>query len=68
MAPPTSARKLLGKILEEMKVVNAIQVKTALKKQMTESGKKLGEILIEMSAASTSQITEALARDRKSVV
>jgi type IV pilus assembly protein PilB len=62
MAPPTSARKLLGKILEEMKVVNAVQVKTALKKQMTDSGKKLGEILIEMNLANTSQITEALAR------
>ena len=62
MAPPTAARKLLGKILEEMKVVSAVQIKTALKKQMTESGKKLGEILIEMNAANTAQITEALAR------
>ena len=60
--PPTSARKLLGKILEEMRVVSAVQVKTALKKQMTESGKKLGEILIEMNVANTAQITEALAR------
>jgi len=62
MAPPTSARKLLGKILEEMKVVSAVQVKAALKKQMTDSGKKLGEILIEMGASNTAQITEALAR------
>jgi len=60
--PPTSARKLLGKILEEMKVVSAVQVKTALKKQMSESGKKLGEILIEMNVTNTAQITEALAR------
>jgi type IV pilus assembly protein PilB len=62
MAPPTAARKLLGKILEEMKVVTAVQIKTALKKQMTESGKKLGEILIEMNVTNTAQITEALAR------
>src|SRR5689334_7067979 len=62
MAPPTAARKLLGKILEDMKVVSAIQIKTALKKQMTESGKKLGEILIEMNAANSGQITKALAR------
>src|SRR5690242_6521131 len=62
MPPPTAARKLLGKILEEMKVVSAVQIKTALKKQMTESGKKLGEILIEMGVTDTAQITEALAR------
>ena len=41
MPPPTAARKLLGKILEEMRVVSAVQIKTALKKQMTESGKYL---------------------------
>jgi type IV pilus assembly protein PilB len=62
MPPPTSARKLLGKILEEMKVVSAVQVKTALKKQMSESGKKLGEILVESNVATLAQITEALAR------
>ena len=55
-------RKLLGKILEEMKIITAVQVKTALKKQMQESGKKLGEILVEMAVATPAQVTEALAR------
>jgi type IV pilus assembly protein PilB len=55
-------RKLLGKILEEMHVVTQAQVKTALKKQMQESGKKLGELLIEMKVSTAEQITEALAR------
>jgi type IV pilus assembly protein PilB len=55
-------RKLLGKILEEMKVATAVQIKAALKKQMQESGKKLGEILIEQNVANAAQITEALAR------
>ncbi|HLF95198.1 MAG TPA: ATPase, T2SS/T4P/T4SS family [Planctomycetota bacterium] len=55
-------RKLLGKILEEMRVATQAQVKAALKKQMTESGKKLGELLIEMAVCNASQVTEALAR------
>jgi type IV pilus assembly protein PilB len=55
-------RKLLGKILEEMKVATPVQIKAALKKQMQESGKKLGEILVEMGVANATQITEALAR------
>ena len=55
-------RKLLGKILEEMRVATQAQVKTALKKQMTESGKKLGELLTEMKLTTAEQITEALAR------
>jgi len=55
-------RKLLGKILEEMKVVSQVQLKAALKKQMQEAGKKLGEILVEMKLATPAQITEALAR------
>ena len=55
-------RKLLGKILEEMKVAKPDQVKQALKKQMQDSGKKLGEILIEMGICKSAQITEALAR------
>jgi type IV pilus assembly protein PilB len=60
--PPTTQRKLLGKILEEMKVVTAAQIKAALRKQMQESGRKLGELLIEMGVTTESQITEALAR------
>jgi type IV pilus assembly protein PilB len=55
-------RKLLGKILEEMRVASQAQIKTALKKQMQDSGKKLGELLIEMKVATSEQITEALAR------
>ncbi len=55
-------RKLLGKILEEMKVSTQAQIKAALKKQMQDSGKKLGELLVEMGAATSAQITEALAR------
>ena len=55
-------RKLLGKILEEMRVATAVQIKTALKKQMQDSGKKLGEILCEMGVTTSAQITEALAR------
>src|SRR5262245_45459379 len=55
-------RKLLGKILEEMKVVAQPQLKAALRKQMEDPGKKIGEILIEMGAATSTQITEALAR------
>jgi len=55
-------RKLLGKILEEMKVCSQAQVKVALKKQMQEAGKKLGEILVEMGIVKPAQITEALAR------
>jgi type IV pilus assembly protein PilB len=55
-------RKLLGKILEEMRIVTVVQVKAALRKQMEESGKKLGEILCEMNATTPAQITEALAR------
>jgi type IV pilus assembly protein PilB len=55
-------RKLLGKILEEMKVATPAQIKAALRKQMQESGKKLGEILVEMQVATPAQVTEALAR------
>ena len=55
-------RKLLGKILEEMKVVTAVQIKTALKQQMSDPGRKVGEILVDMKACSSAQITEALAR------
>ncbi|MHC4606380.1 MAG: GspE/PulE family protein [Planctomycetota bacterium] len=55
-------RKLLGKILQEMRIVKGSQIKEALRKQMQESGKRIGEILIEMEAATPAQITEALAR------
>ncbi len=55
-------RKLIGKILEEMRVVNAQHIKAALKKQMEDSGKKLGELFIEMAVATQAQVTEALAR------
>jgi type IV pilus assembly protein PilB len=55
-------RKLLGKILEEMKVCTPIHIKNALKTQMQEAGKKLGEILIDSGVANAAQITEALAR------
>ena len=58
----TQQRKLLGKILEEMKVATAVQIKQALKSQMGDPGKKIGEILVEMKVASSAQITEALAR------
>jgi type IV pilus assembly protein PilB len=58
----TQQRKLLGKILEEMRVVTQAQVKAALKRQMAESGKKLGELLIEMKVCTGEQITEGLAR------
>ena len=58
--PPTAARKLLGKILEEMRVVSAVQIKTALKKQMQESGKKLGEILVEEGLITAEQLERAL--------
>ncbi len=58
----TQQRKLLGKILEEMKVATAVQIKQALKAQMSDPGKKIGEILVEMRVATASQITEALAR------
>jgi type IV pilus assembly protein PilB len=58
----TQQKKLLGKILEEMKVVTAVQIKAALKAQMADPGRKIGELLIEAKAASTAQITEALAR------
>jgi type IV pilus assembly protein PilB len=55
-------RKLLGKILEEMKVCTQVHIKDALKVQMQDSGKKLGEILIEKGVANAAQVTEALAR------
>ena len=58
----TQQKKLLGKILEEMKVVTAVQIKAALKAQMADPGRKIGELLIEAKAATTAQITEALAR------
>ena len=58
----TQQKKLLGKILEEMKVVTAVQIKAALKAQMADPGRKIGELLIEAKAANTAQITEALAR------
>ncbi len=58
----TQQRKLLGKILEEMKVVTAVQIKQALKAQMADPGKKIGEILRDMKACTDPQITEALAR------
>jgi type IV pilus assembly protein PilB len=58
----TQQKKLLGKILEEMKVVTAVQVKQALKAQMADPGRKIGELLVEQKAATTAQITEALAR------
>src|SRR5262245_50382527 len=62
MAQPQQQRKLLGKILEEMKVVSQQQVKAALRKQMEDAGKKIGEILVEMGAAKPAEVTEALAR------
>ena len=55
-------RKLLGKILEEMRVADPAQIEAAARRQMKESGKKLGEILIEMGIATSAQITEALAK------
>ncbi len=55
-------RKLLGKILEEMRVISQAQIKAALKAQMSDSGKKLGEILIEQGLANSAQVTKALAR------
>src|SRR5688572_13755790 len=58
----TQQRKLLGKILEEMKVVTAVQIKQALKAQMADPGKKICEILRDMKACTEAQITEALAR------
>jgi type IV pilus assembly protein PilB len=58
----TQQRKLLGKILEEMKVATAVQIKQALKAQMSDPGKKIGEILVDMKVVSGAQITEALAR------
>jgi type IV pilus assembly protein PilB len=58
----TQQRKLLGKILEEMKVVTAVQIKQALKAQMSDPGKKIGEILRDMKSCTEAQITEALAR------
>ena len=48
-------KKLLGKILEEMRVISQAQVKAALKAQMAEAGKKLGEILIEQGVANAAQ-------------
>ncbi len=60
--PQQGGRKLLGKILEEMRVVSAQHIKAALKKQMEDSGKKIGEIFVEMAVATGAQITEALAR------
>jgi type IV pilus assembly protein PilB len=45
-----------------MHVASQVQIKSALKKQMSEAGKKLGEILIEMKVCDAPQITEALAR------
>ena len=58
----TQQRKLLGKILEEMKVVTAVQIKAALKAQMSDPGRKIGELLVEAKACGSAQITEALAR------
>jgi type IV pilus assembly protein PilB len=55
-------RKPLGKILEEMGVVNGAKVRLALQTQHDKPGKKLGEILIEMAAATPEQVTEALAK------
>ncbi len=60
-AGPPAQKKLLGKILEEMKIAKPEQVKAALKKQMEESGKRIGEILVEMNVATAAQVTEALA-------
>ena len=60
--PPQGQRKLLGKILEEMKVVKQDQIKAALRKQMEESGKKIGELLVEMAACNSDKIAEALAQ------
>jgi type IV pilus assembly protein PilB len=59
---PAPQRKLLGRILEEMRVADALQIKAAVKRQMEESGKRLGEILLEMGVGTPAQITEALAR------
>ncbi len=58
MAAP---RKLLGKILEEMKLATPAQIKAALKQQMQDQGKKIGEILVETGVCKPGQITEALA-------
>jgi type IV pilus assembly protein PilB len=58
----TQQRKLLGKILEEMKVVTAVQIKAALKAQMSDPGRKIGELLVEAKACGPAQVTEALAR------
>jgi len=55
------AFKLLGKILEEKKILTHAQIEEALKRQVSQPGKRLGEILVEMGWANPSQITEALA-------
>jgi type IV pilus assembly protein PilB len=55
-------RKPLGKILEEMKVASAKQIKDALKFQHENPGKKLGDILIEQKVCDPKMITEALAK------
>jgi type IV pilus assembly protein PilB len=55
-------RKPLGKILEEMGVVNGAKIRQALQLQHDKPGKKLGEILIEQAVATPEQVTEALAK------
>lgn len=58
----SGARKTLGKILEEMKVISADQIREALKLQKTShQGKRIGEILVEKGWATPQQIAKALA-------
>jgi type IV pilus assembly protein PilB len=57
-----SERKLLGRILQEMRVINAAQLKQALVQQQQEPGKRIGDIVLEMGIANVAQITQALAR------
>lgn len=60
--PEAKKKKLLGKILQDMKVVTAEQIEEALEYQKENPGKKIGEIFIEKGWATQVQVTAALSR------
>ena len=58
-------KKLIGKILVEMKAITPEQIAEALEIQKGSPGKKIGEILIDKGWATQNHITAALARQYK---
>lgn len=59
---PKPKKKLLGEVLQQMKVVTVPQIEEALEYQKQNPGKKIGEVFIEKGWATQTQVIAALSR------